>query len=407
MREKMRRDVRTFRLLSGIACVFCAAKLGADTASSIANAADVLRAAAGRERETRERLPDPTNQPAPPPREWTWEWLLKTQTPKFASRGEGGFQATVRNALAAGDRADASHSRSLNYDRGREASDYSSASYRREFGPGFAKVGGDAGYYALNFSDGAGGTSTYVGRYRSLYGTLGYTLEKSAARQWDVATTLTWKDAEAEFNEAPDVIAERKLALLALELGFSGQVEGASWCMRSYLRQGQPWFGAIADKAEAPETASRLETWALRVEGGYYRWFPVRGRWITLATQGRAQVCADPLYSSERLSIGGHDAVRGYSAYGGDAGYFLQQSVQHSWQGGAGEWTVLFALETGDTWRVVPGGELATPLWSVTSGVGFRRGAWSLRIEASEPLQDDVEKINAETAVLAEARWRF
>jgi hemolysin activation/secretion protein len=207
------------------------------------------------------------------------------------------------------------------------------------------------------------------------------------------------------------VNAERKLALLALELGCSGQGPGSSWWLRSHLRNGQPWFGAIADDPAAPETASRLEAWSLRIEGGYYRWFPVRGRWITLATQGRVQACADPLYASERLSIGGRDGVRGYSAYGGDAGYFLQQSVQHTWHTktpAAGEWNALLALETGHAWSVTPGGNaLATPLWSATAGVGFKRGSWSLRLDASEPLQNENPNIDAATAVLAEARWRF
>lgn len=385
----------------------CAALSGWAQAPGVVEA---VRAGAGQEREKRETVAATPESPPEPPLEWTVETKLKARSPDYVGKAQGELDVRAKNAWVAEDQFDASHSRSLDYDRNRQASDYTSGAYRRPFGSWWAKVGGDTGYYAVSFPNGTGGESTYSGTYRSLYGMVGRTMKLSGKASWDAAGKVTWKDSAAEFDGVAVESARNALAILSLEAGYSLSRKSDYWWGRVYVMQGTPWFGAFADEPGLPDDAPRAEALWARVEGGYSTWFPVAGRWITLSTQAKLQVADEPLYGSERISVAGNNGVRGYDSYGADAGVYVRQSVSHSVTLGKTRKVDLIpsvAVEAARSLDAVERAKApASTLCGATLALDLKGRRWSVRTEVSDAVFPD-SALSGERRVAMEARWRF
>lgn len=401
------------RLLAALLLALASsAGLATNARAQASNVSEAVRAGAGEQREKQDKAPPTSVSPPEPPFEWNAELKLSGRSPDYFGSASAALDLRAKNIARPDDWAHASHQRSLDYEHDRQASDYTSGAYHFPIGAAWSELGGDTGYYAVPFANSTGGESVYSGTYRSLYGSAGRTLKRGENASWSYGAQLTWKDSTAAFNGAELRNADTRRAILAANLGYTRRGKNNTWWTRAIVSQGQSWFGAPEDASQLPASAPRSQTTWLRLESSYWTWFPVSGRWITLATQLRAQTAHEPLYGSEKLTIAGRDGVRGYSPYGGDSGVFLKQSVSHTLKFGKAQSYELIpsaALEAGQGWdaarRPKPPPDT---LLGGTLALDLKNNRWSLHADLSDTLFTDKDNgLDADTRISVEARWRF
>lgn len=246
--------------------------------------------------------------------------------------------------------------------------------FRRDYG---ASASVPLGYWTFSYVAAAGSYSipvSYEGAYLRYHGssaqqlfTVSRTVERNAARKIDMFATVSGYSGRAWLGDSAINTSAERVRTARLGVNFATRVRVRSYFTVSpVFTQGLPFASRDMSASEGPP--ANFQKFA--ASASFYMQV---GPDVALLSSAYAQASAKPLYSSERVSVGGETSVRGFKDQylNGRTGAFMRNEV--NWTvplpGSAYRVTLLAAVDAG---RVLPSAGEANPGGSI---VGAAIGA--------------------------------
>ncbi|MGC0904361.1 ShlB/FhaC/HecB family hemolysin secretion/activation protein [Pantoea agglomerans] len=187
-------------------------------------------------------------------------------------------------------------------------------------------------------------------------------------------------------NETLLQSSSRKLTSLQIGFNHTQKIAGGVATLNPMLSRGMPWFDAESDKGKSDDfPKAEFRKWS--VSSSYQRPVTQKMWWLS---SFYAQWSPDPLYGSERLTIGGENSVRGYKEQylSGDVGGYLRNELNYSLftLPAIGEVSTTLALDGGWLQSDKQDRYAAGTLWGSSLGLGTRNAHVSTQLSLGIPV---------------------